>query len=852
MIDHVWRGGAPAVAQVDTITIPAEVEAGQVFKVSIGNKTIPYTFPDGPVREDVVAAIVDLWNGSEIPEFTEIVATDNGDGRFTLTANEAGKPFVVSFVIGGGGANEKQVITMGGSPSGGTFTLDFDGQETDPIAYNASAATIKTELEALSNIEVDDITVTGDAGGPWEIEFIGNLAGTDVELIKADSTSLVGGTNEVQTISMINAPTGGTFRLSFNGEWTGDIAYNASAGTIQTALLALNAIPAGGVTCGGGAFPGTPVTVTFTGFLANTDVAIMIADSSSLTGISGSVTVDTEGGSVLAGKTQHFWSFEEETLTINEGNLIYTDEVGGGELDDIIGGGQHDLAIIFPTTAGLLGWAIFNAQKNYMRSSGSVGQFNEDEPFSLSIACKPTANVGSKLMDLVTKGESSDDPDRQYALYINASGNVVFDRKKSSGYHTVTSAGTVTEDEWNLIVAVWDPENTRIRISVNNATFTDTTGLTVGTEADNGTERFRLWTPSIENKYEGYVDSLGVYNDALSQDEAGYVHNSGTGDDYPFPTAAGTNEVQSLALTGTPSTGEATVSFGGYSVGIPVDATASEAEALLQSLETIGSGNVDVTGGPWPGSDLVVEFINDLGVLDVAKLEVDIESLLTFVEETTSATIAPLISVATTDAPVIQAHTTANEGPHDWNTPSNWDTGIVPGDDDNALILDGDHIYYGLDQSGVTLNRLEIHNYETQIGLPRRNSDGGFEYLPRFLAIGASEIIIGLGDGNGSNRINLDIGTGSPAIEIRDSGTGESGELAIQIIGVNETNTASLLLLEGEVGIATYPKQAAHFEKITQRGGELSIGSNVTILGLTKTEGEFKADRTTVDGVASL
>jgi hypothetical protein len=45
--------------------------------------------------------------------------------------------------------NEVQRITITGTPTGGTFTLTFQGNTTAPIAYNASAATVVAALEAL-------------------------------------------------------------------------------------------------------------------------------------------------------------------------------------------------------------------------------------------------------------------------------------------------------------------------------------------------------------------------------------------------------------------------------------------------------------------------------------------------------------------------------------------------------------------------------------------------------------------------------------------------------------------------------------------------------------------------------
>jgi hypothetical protein len=92
------------------------------------------------------------------------------------------------------------------------------------------------------------------------------------------------GTNEVQTVTITGTPTGGDFTLTFDGQTTADIAYNASASAVQSALEALSSIGAGNVLCAGGALPGTAVTVTFQDALGGTSVAAMTADDSGLTG----------------------------------------------------------------------------------------------------------------------------------------------------------------------------------------------------------------------------------------------------------------------------------------------------------------------------------------------------------------------------------------------------------------------------------------------------------------------------------------------------------------------------------------------------------------------------------------
>lgn len=94
--------------------------------------------------------------------------------------------------------NEVQLLTISGAPTGGTFTLTYSGQTTSAIPYNASASTVETALEALSNIAPGDVTVTGSAGGPYTITFDGALGGSNVDQITATG-SFTGGTSPAIT-----------------------------------------------------------------------------------------------------------------------------------------------------------------------------------------------------------------------------------------------------------------------------------------------------------------------------------------------------------------------------------------------------------------------------------------------------------------------------------------------------------------------------------------------------------------------------------------------------------------------------------------------------------------------------
>ncbi|WP_280413482.1 hypothetical protein [Nocardia asiatica] len=102
------------------------------------------------------------------------------------------------------GSNEIQTVTITGSPTGGTFSLTYQGATTTPLAYNAAAAAVQAALEALSTIGEDNVTVTGSAGGPYTVEFVGDLAELNLPLM-TKTANLTGGTSPNVTIAQSQA-----------------------------------------------------------------------------------------------------------------------------------------------------------------------------------------------------------------------------------------------------------------------------------------------------------------------------------------------------------------------------------------------------------------------------------------------------------------------------------------------------------------------------------------------------------------------------------------------------------------------------------------------------------------------
>ncbi|MHC4499064.1 MAG: hypothetical protein ACYS21_08150, partial [Planctomycetota bacterium] len=81
--------------------------------------------------------------------------------------------------------NEVQKILVENA-SGGTYTLTFDGQETDPIAFDATAAQLESRLNDLSTItDVSVVRIELPEGFNYAVTF-NNPGSTDVSMLEAD------------------------------------------------------------------------------------------------------------------------------------------------------------------------------------------------------------------------------------------------------------------------------------------------------------------------------------------------------------------------------------------------------------------------------------------------------------------------------------------------------------------------------------------------------------------------------------------------------------------------------------------------------------------------------------------
>lgn len=97
---------------------------------------------------------------------------------------------------------EQRIYT---NATSGSFTLGYDGETTNPLAWNASALDIETQLELLTAITDVNVAGTGTQTDPWIITFV-NPAAPKAQLL-VTSIDLKRGISDPATIGVLDQNT---------------------------------------------------------------------------------------------------------------------------------------------------------------------------------------------------------------------------------------------------------------------------------------------------------------------------------------------------------------------------------------------------------------------------------------------------------------------------------------------------------------------------------------------------------------------------------------------------------------------------------------------------------------------
>jgi len=205
----------------------------------------------------------------------------------------------------------------------------------------------------------------------------------------------------------------------------------------------------------------------------------------------------------------------------------------------------------------------------------------------------------------------------------------------------------------------------------------------------------------------------------------------------------------------------------------------------------------------------------------------------------------------TADDQVIGSASTvqASRGPNHVDSARNYSGGSLPTNGDTLVITASNvSLLYGLDAlSAVTLDALIIdQSFTGTIGLPDYDQTGNYyQYRPKFLQVGSTEVTIGAGEGAGSARIKLDLGSVESSIRILNSGqSATAGLRAIHLKGTHADN--ELNVMKGSVDVAmdegaasTIKTLRVSFVDNVQSDADVRIGAGVTLNDVVQSGGKL-------------
>jgi len=250
-------------------------ETTKFYRVAVGGESgnVTITVPNARWR-----AVSKVWRGADPTDPWDIVTeaaafgnqNPNPPARTPLTVGAVIEITCAGNYPGGGLAGTPSagfMVTADSTDDAASFldchkVVTVAGVSDDPAAYawNCDNSTVVTDV----------IKPAQDSGIVLAV-----LSAVTDETTTAEVTSGVslGARNEVQTIQ--SNESAGTLVLTFDGQTTAAIAFDATDSTVETAFEGLSNVGVGDVSVTGGPLNTTAVLVEFTGALAETDVPLI-------------------------------------------------------------------------------------------------------------------------------------------------------------------------------------------------------------------------------------------------------------------------------------------------------------------------------------------------------------------------------------------------------------------------------------------------------------------------------------------------------------------------------------------------------------------------------------------------
>lgn len=216
------------------------------------------------------------------------------------------------------------------------------------------------------------------------------------------------------------------------------------------------------------------------------------------------------------------------------------DELAGDYMYDSVG--TYDLSIyklVQQQQTGKIGYCILSPSEWAVTRGDLSGP--EPSQFTVTAWIKPTT-LESPIGNNIIASKRAISPNRGFALQLSTLGRLQFyvynpsDRDATVGYNAIFGGTTIVVDgSWWHVTASYDGQNQRFYVNAVEDENSPSASWTHGVVYDPNNTRFYIGNGVYEDGgFGGYIDEVGFWGRALTQDEITNLYNAGNGKTFPF------------------------------------------------------------------------------------------------------------------------------------------------------------------------------------------------------------------------------------------------------------------------------------------------------------------------------
>ena len=223
-INDAFDGTAKAVLENGKIVLTDDTYGTSSLSINLnydpGSGDTTLETPTPPAPPDILDISVSTAGG------TPGVLSGFAASDFILSQAAQNSEIKVDGYPAGGAISEVQMASPSKSPSGGTYTLTYEGQTTAAIEFDASPAVIQAALELLFTVATDDITVDGGVKGidDGDVTFTFRDTLGDVSMIEIDDSNL----SPALTVTITETTKGAAGFISRSSNTVDDVIYGVT------------------------------------------------------------------------------------------------------------------------------------------------------------------------------------------------------------------------------------------------------------------------------------------------------------------------------------------------------------------------------------------------------------------------------------------------------------------------------------------------------------------------------------------------------------------------------------------------------------------------------------------------